>query len=419
MADDIITGLDIGSSVIRLAICKSSLDEEGKPHVQLMGAIASPSSGIHRGAISSMEDAVSSISRALERAERMTGVQINSAWVALSGQNSAIQASRGAIAVARPEAEITEDDVERVVEAAKTVAIPANYEILHVIPKSFSVDGQRGIKDPVGMSGIRLEVDAMIVEALSSHVKNLTKSIYRTGLDIDEVVFGPLATAEAILTQRQKELGVCMVNIGAATTSLAVFEEGDLLHTAVLPLGGDHVTNDIAIGLRTSIEIAERVKMAYGHAVPDVIDRKQAISLAEFGVEGAEEVKRRFIAEIIEARMEELFELVDAELRKIDRSGMLPVGAICAGGGMKLEGALEVGKRVLRLPCALGAPVQVTSVLDELYDPAFATAIGLAQWGHGIKTLSQRGFSFGNLFRFKSADKVAQKMRDWMKTFLP
>ena len=312
MADDIITGLDIGSSVIRLAICKSSLDEDGKPQVQLMGAIASPSSGIHRGAISSMEDAVSAISRALERAERMTGVQINSAWVALSGQNSAIQASRGAIAVARPEGEISEDDVERVVEAAKTVAIPANYEILHVIPKSFSVDGQRGIKDPVGMSGIRLEVDSMIVEALSSHVKNLTKSIYRTGLDIDEVVFGPLATAEAILTQRQKELGVCMVNIGAATTSLAVFEEGDLLHTAVLPLGGDHVTNDIAIGLRTSIDIAERVKMAYGHAVPDVIDRKQTISLAEFGVEAAEELKRRFIAEIIEARMEELFELVDA-----------------------------------------------------------------------------------------------------------
>ena len=419
MADDIITGLDIGSSGIRLAVCKSSLDEEGKPRVQLMGAIASPSSGIHRGAISSMEDAVSAISRALERAERMTGVQINSVWVALSGQNSAIQASRGAIAVARPESEITEDDVERVVEAAKTVAIPANYEILHVIPKSFSVDGQRGIKDPVGMSGIRLEVDAMIVEALSSHIKNLTKSIYRTGLDIDEVVFGPLATAEAVLTQRQKELGVCMVNIGGATTSLAVFEEGDLLHTAVLPLGGDHVTNDIAIGLRTSIEIAEQVKITYGHAVPDCIDRKQSISLQEFGVEGAEEVKRRFVAEIIEARMEELFELVDAELRKVDRSGMLPVGAICAGGGMKLEGALEVGKRVLRLPCALGAPVQVTSVLDELYDPAFATAIGLAQWGHGVKMLSQKGFSLGNLFRFKSADKVATKMRDWMKTFLP
>ncbi len=419
MADEIITGLDIGSSMIRIALCKSVVQDDGKPHIQLIGALSSPSLGVHRGALSSMEDAVSALSRALERAERMTGVQINSAWVALSGQQSVIQASRGAVAVTKPDGEITEDDVERAVEAAKTIAIPANYEILHVIPKSFSVDGQRGIKDPVGMSGIRLEVDAMLVEVLSAHIKNLTKSIYRTGLDIDEVVFGPLATAEAVLTQRQKELGVCMVNIGASTTSLAVFEEGDLLHTAVLPLGGDHVTNDIAIGLRTSIDIAERVKVAYGHAVPDAIDRKQSLPLQELGIDLQDDIKRRFVAEIIEARMEELFGLVDAELKKIDRSGMLPVGAICVGGGMKLEGVLEVGKRVLRLPCALGAPTVVTSVLDELYDPAFSTAIGLAQWGYNIQSLHQKGFSLGNLFRFKSADKVAQKMRDWMKTFLP
>ena len=419
MADEIITGLDIGSSMVRLAVCKSGVNEEGKPRLQLIGAIASPSSGIHRGAVSSMEDAVSAVSKALERAERMTGAPVNSSWVALSGQNIAIQESRGAVAVARPEGEITEDDVERAVEAAKTVAIPANYEILHVIPKSFSVDGQRGIKDPVGMSGIRLEVDAVIIEALSSHVKNLTKSIYRTGLDIDEVVFAPLATAEAVLTQRQKELGVCVINIGAATTSLAVFEEGDLLHTAVLPLGGDHVTNDIAIGLRTSIDVAEQVKIAYGHAVPDAIDRKQQFSLADFGMEGVEEVKRRFVAEIIEARMEELFEVVDAELRKIDRSGMLPVGAIFTGGAVKLEGVLEVGKRILRLPCAIGQPMHISSVIDEVYDPAFSTSLGLALWGHGIKTMTRRGFDFGSLFRFKSADKVAQKMRDWMKTFLP
>jgi cell division protein FtsA len=207
-----------------------------------------------------MEDAVTAISKALEKAERMTGIALNSAWVAIAGQSILVQESRGVIGVSRPQGEIAEDDVERAMEAARTVATPSNYDILHVIPKSFTVDGQRGVKDPVGMNGIRLEVDAVIIEALSSHIKNLTKSVYRTGLDIDDLVYAPLGTAEAVLSQRQRDLGVCVVNMGSATTSLAIFEEGDLLHTAVLPVGGDHVTNDIAIGLRTSIDIAEKVR---------------------------------------------------------------------------------------------------------------------------------------------------------------
>ncbi len=419
MADEIITGLDIGSSTIRVAVCKTSAGDEGQPQLQVIGAVSSPSGGMHKGAVSSMEEAVSAISKALEKAERMTGIALNTAWVAIAGQSIVIQESRGVVGVSRPQGEIEEDDVERAMEAARTVATPSNYDILHVIPKSFTVDGQRGVKDPVGMTGIRLEVDAVIIEALSSHIKNLTKSVYRTGLDIDDLVYSPLATAEAVLSQRQRELGVCVVNIGSATSSLAVFEEGDLLHTAVLPVGGDHITNDIAIGLRTSIEIAEQVKLAYGQAVPDEADRKSQFSLRDFGAEADDMIKGKFVAEIIEARMEEIFEALDAELRKVDRSGMLPVGVIFTGGTMKIPGSIEVAKRVLRLPCSLATPIHVTSVLDEAHDPAFATAIGLAVWGRGIKDLHGSKFKIGNFLKFKSIDKVTDQMKKWFKSLMP
>jgi cell division protein FtsA len=297
------------------------------------------------------------------------------------------------------------------------VATPSNYEILHVIPKSFTVDGQRGIKDPVGMNGIRLEVDALIIQTLSSHIKNMTKSVYRTGLDIEDLVFSPLATAEAILTTRQKELGVCVVDIGATSTTMAVFEEGDLLQTSVLPIGGDHVTNDIAIGLRTSLEIAENVKIALGHAVPDAVDRKGVFTLKDFGGQEEEPYKVRFLSEIIEARTEELFEAIDSELRKIDRSGMLPVGAVLAGGGAKLPGVPEVAKRVLRLPVSIGAPIGISSVIDEIHDPGFATVVGLAVWGFGIKSAKRGGFKLK--LNFKGLGKIGDQIKKWVKSIVP
>lgn len=418
MAENPIVGLDIGSSCVRVAVAEALPGEDGKARLHILGAVALPSSGVHRGTISSMEEAVSSISKALERAERMTGVALNNAWVSIAGQNILVQESRGVVGVTRQTGEIHEDDVARAMEAARTVATPSNYEILHVIPKSFTVDGQRGIKDPVGMNGIRLEVDALIIQALSSHMKNLTKSIYRTGLDIEDLVYAPLATAEAVLTQRQKELGVCVINIGAGATTLAVFEEGDLMHTAVLPIGSDRITSDIGTILRIPPEVAEKVKITYGHAVPDSVDRKVTFSLRELGADVDEEAKRRFIAEIIESRVEELFEAVDAELRKVDRSGMLPVGIVLTGGGAKMPGMVEVARRVLRLPCAVGVPVSVSSVLDEVHDPAFAGAIGLTVWGYTIRGM--RGKGFGNILRnFKSVDKVAEKIGKWLKSLVP
>lgn len=416
MAEEIITGLDIGSSSVRVVVGQVVPDEGGKPQLHITGAVCVPSEGVHKGAVSSMEDAVSSVSKALERAERMTGVAINSAWVSIAGHNIFVQESHGVIGISRPDAEIREEDVERVIEAARTVATPSNYEILHVIPKSFTVDGQHGIKDPVGMSGIRLEVDAVIIQTLSSQIKNLTKTIYRTGLDIDDLVFSPLATAEAVLTPRQKELGVCVIEIGASSTSLVVFEEGDILHTAVLPVGGDHLTNDIAIGLRTSLETAERVKIELGNAIPDDVDRKSQFSLSDFGSSEDEEIKTRFVAEIIEARIEELFENIDDELRKVDRSGMLPVGIVLTGASMHLPGIADVAKRVLRLPAAIGHPLGVSSVIDEVQDSAYATAVGLTLWGFGIRAAHGSKFDF---LKIKGVNQVADQLRKWMKSLIP
>jgi cell division protein FtsA len=415
MAEEIITGLDIGSSKIRIVVGQSVPGEDGKPQLHIIGAVEAPSSGIHKGSISSMDDAVSSISKALEKAERMTGVALNSAWVSIAGHNILVQESRGVIGAAKQDGEISEGDVERAIEAARTVATPSNYEILHVIPKSFTIDGQKGVKDPVGMNGIRMEVDAVIIQTLSSQIKNLTKSVYRTGLDIDDLVFSPLATAEAVLTNRQKELGVCVVDIGATTTTMAVFEEGDILHVAVLPIGGDHITNDIAIGLRTSLDVAEKVKLQIGHAMPDHIDRKEQYELTDFGSTEEEIFKRKFIAEIIEARTEELFEAVDDELRKIDRSGMLPVGAVLSGGTVKMEGVIDVAKRVLRLPSTMGIPVEVSSVVDEVSDPAYATSVGLAIWGYEIRSASGKRFSI----KWSGMNQVADQLRKWIKSLIP
>jgi len=417
MPDQIITGLDIGSSHIRVAVGQI-IDSDEKRETHIIGAVDVPSEGISKGAITSIEDAVSSVSGALEQAERVTGVPINNAWVGISGSHILAQESKGVVGVSRSDGEIKEEDVERTIEAARTVATPSNYEILHVLPKSFTIDGQAGIKDPVGMSGIRLEVDAEIIQGLSSQIKNITKCVYRTGLDIEDLVLSVLACAEAVLTPRQKELGVALVNIGATTTSVIVFEEGDVLHTVVIPIGGDHITSDIAIGLRTSIDVAERVKIEQGTAVTSGIHKKDELNLADFGAQDEEMVSLKYVAEIIEARVEEIFEKVDAELKKIDRSGMLPAGVVLTGGGAKLKGIVDVCKEKMRLPVSLGYSMGVTSVTDKTQDLAFSTAVGLVLWGGEI--VGQQPKAFGNILgKYKSLGKAGGQVKKWFKSLIP
>jgi len=419
MADDIITGLDIGSHAIRIAVGQIVPTTDEKEQVHIIGAVEVPSEGVNKGTITAIEDATSSTSKALEMAERLTGFPVNAAWVGISGAHIMTEESKGVVGVSRSDGEIREEDVERAIEAARTVATPTNYEILHVIPKSFTVDGQQGIKDPVGMSGIRLEVDAVIIQGLTAQIKNLTKCVYRTGLEIEDLVFSVLACAEAVVTNRQKDLGVAVVNIGASTTSIVVFEEGDVLHTSVLPVGAGHITSDIAIGLRTSIEVAEEVKMKYGTALPGDVPKKERIDLSEFGVEGDETIERRYIAEISEARAEEIYEKIDQELASIDRSGMLPAGIVLTGGGSKLTGMVDLAKKQMRLPASLGTPIGITSVVDYSDDPAFSTAIGLVQWGQSISS-ARGGGSLGKVFgKIKGVDKIGPGIVKLFKSMKP
>jgi len=409
---DLIAGLDIGSSAIRLAVGQNVGDKE---KIHIIGSAEVPAEGISKGIINSIEDAVSSISACLEKAERMVGVPIQNAWVGISGGHIISQESRGVVAVARSDGEISEDDIERSIEAARTVATPPNYEILHVIPKSFTVDGQIGIKDPLGMTGVRIEVDTQIIQGLSSQIKNLTKAVYRTGVNIEDLVLSILATSEAVLTNRQKELGVAVVNLGGSTTSLAVFEEGDILHTAVLPVGSDHITSDIAIGLRISIDTAEKIKLEYGSALTSGLNKRDEVDIGS--IEGKESnfVSKKYVAEITEARIEEIFDKVDAELKKIDKSGKLPAGIVLTGGGAKIDSLAEAAKKRLRLPATLGRPIEITSAIDKVNDPAFSTAIGLVIWGSQLA--GQRGGGvFGKIFgSLPDFGKITNKFKKLLK----
>jgi len=413
MKDTIITGLDIGSSKIRVVVGQK-IDGQG---INVVGLAEVASEGISRGVVKSVEDAVSSISRAFEKAERMTGVPIEKAFVSISGSHIKSESSKGVIAVAKADGEIGAEDVNRVIEAAQAVSTPPNCEILHVIPESFSVDSQKGIKDPVGMTGIRLEVQVQIIQGLSAHIKNLTKVVYRAGVEVEDLVVSSLASAEAVLSKRQKELGSAILNIGGTTTSLAVFEEGEVIHTAVIPIGSVHITNDIAIGLRTSIDTAEEVKIRYGTASPKGIDKKEDIDLSTITEGEVGVVSKKHVAEIIEARVEEIFKLNDDELAKIERSGKLPAGIVLCGGGALLDGLIPLARKLFKLPASVGRPRGINSAIDKLDNPSLATAVGLVLWGENISRTFGEQTSWIN--RLSVTEEISGKIKKWFRSFLP
>jgi len=400
--------LDVGSTTIRMVVGQKSRQDE---KLKIVGAIETPAQGISKGVVVSVEDAVSSISAALEKLERMVGQPIDHAWVGISGSHITAQESKGLVAVSKADGEIRPEDVERVIEAARAMATPPNYEILHVIPKSFTVDYQTGIKDPIGMTGVRLEVETQIIQGLTSQIKNLTKCIYRTGLNIDDLILSALATAESVLTSRQKELGVVVINFGGATTSIAVFEEGDVIHTAVLPVGSEYVTNDIAIGLRISIDTAEKIKIREGSCLPQNFKKHDEVRFADIGGIEDGSFSKRQVAEIVEARVEEIMEWVDKELKRVGRSGMLPAGAVITGNGAKLDGVIEVAKKSLRLPASLGYPQELISSLDKVSDLSFTTAVGLVLWGSQSQSNKRRGLP--------GVDTIPRKIKDLIKSLLP
>ncbi len=417
MKDNIIAGLDIGSTAIRLVIGQKIPGVAGD-ELQIIGAVSVPTAGVSRGIVNSIEETTSSISACLEKAERLVGVPISRVWVSINDPHIKCERSRGVVAVGRSDGEINENDVTRAIEAARALAVPVNYEILHVIPVKFSVDNQADVKDPIGMNGIRLEVETLIVQGLSTQIKNLTKAIYRTGLEIEDLVLAPLAASEAVLSSKQKELGAALINLGSSTTSLAVYEERNLIHTAILPIGAEHITADIAIGLRCPINLAERIKHDYGSSVPEDFSKKDEIDVSELVKE--EEVNddislisRKYVSEIINARVEEIFEKVDNEFKRIDRSGMLPAGVIFVGGGACLDGLVESAKKKLRLPAAVGQAKNINVVIDKVRNPEFLTALGLVIWG------SHSELEGNQNIRFKKLGGLFEKTKGLFSKIMP
>ncbi|MBU0727468.1 cell division protein FtsA [Patescibacteria group bacterium] len=407
--EQIIASLDVGSSKIRTVI---ALIEEEKKMPNIIGVGVAPSTGMRKGNIIDVDEAISNISAALEDAERMSGAPIHHVFVGISGNHVESFDSKGVIAISHAGSEIIEDDINRVLEAAQAVNMPSNRKILRIIPKSFSVDDQKGIKNPIGMIGVRLEVDAHIITGQSTIVKNVEKAVHQAGVDIDDMVPASLASSEAVLSRRQKELGVVVIDVGCGSTSISVFEEGATLHTASLPVGGESVTNDVAIGLRTSIDTAEKIKIEYGNTSPDEVNDRETIDLSLISKIDNQKVSKKHLAEIIQARYHEIFVMVKDELRSIGRDGMLPSGAILTGAGVKMPGCLDLAREVLGLPVQIGFPTEVEGVVDKIDDPAYATAIGLVVWGSKYE---------GRSYSMSSIDlkKFASNVKGWFKNLLP
>lgn len=403
--DNIIVGLDVGTTKVAVTVAQAV---EGL--IKIIGFSKTPNAGMRKGSVVDVEDTVSAISLALEEAERMAGANITSAYVSLGGNNITSTLSKGVVAVSRADGEITRSDVQRVIEASKTVALPPNKEIIHCIPKSFSVDGQKGILDPTGMSGIRLEAETIIIGGATSAVSNLTKCLHQAGVNIDGLVFNSLASSRALLNKRQKEMGVLLVDIGGGTTSIAVFEEGELSHAAVIPVGSMHITNDIAIGLRTSLELAEKIKIGYGSAIPETISEQEKINMSTLDPQDTQRIERRYLAEIIHARTMEILNLIREELKKIGKDGLLPAGAVLTGGGSKMEDLVELAKEELRLPVEIGSPiVEIDGLVDKMADGVYSTSVGLILYGLENPTQTVR----------LNGDKIVDKARSFLKQFLP
>jgi len=408
--EQVIASLDVGSSKIRTVI---ALVQEDQKMPNIIGVGVAPSTGMRKGNIIDVDEVISNISAALEDAERMSGAPIHHVFVGINGNHVESFDSKGVIAISHAGSEIIEDDVNRVLEAAQAVNMPSNRRILRIIPKSFSVDEQHGIKNPVGMIGVRLEVDAHIITGQATIVKNVEKAVHQSGVDIDDIVPSSLASAEAVLSRRQKELGVVVIDVGCGSTSVSVFEEGATLHTASLPVGGESVTNDVAIGLRTSIDTAEKIKIEYGATAPEEISDRETIDLSLISKIDNQKVSKKHLAEIIQARYHEIFVMIKDELRAIGRDGMLPAGAILTGAGVKMPGCLDLAREVLGLPVQIGFPTEVNGVVDKIDDPAYASAIGLVVWGSKYEGRSYGGFSAPDFGKFFSTAK------SWLKNLLP
>jgi cell division protein FtsA len=383
---NLIVGLDIGTSKV-VAIVGELTTEGG---IDIIGIGSHPSHGLKKGVVVNIEATVQSIQRAIEEAELMAGCQIHSVYTGIAGSHIRSLNSHGIVAIR--EHEVTQADVDRVIDAAKAVPISADQKILHILPQQFIIDTQDSIREPIGMSGVRLEAKVHIVTGSVSAAQNIIKCIRRCGLEVDDIILQQLASSYSVLTDDEKELGVCIVDIGGGTTDIGVFTNGSIRHTAVIPIAGDQVTNDIAVALRTSSQIAEDIKLKYACAVSALVDPQEVFEVpGSAGERSARKLSRAALAEVVEPRYEELLMLVQAELRRQGLEEALGSGIVVTGGSSKVEGMIELAEEVFRMPVRLGYPRYVTGLTDVTKNPIYATGVGLLLYGREQQTVRHSG----------------------------
>ncbi len=407
---NVLAGLDIGTTKIVALIAEP--EDDGS--LRVIGVGKSPSLGLRRGVVVNLEKTIRSIEDALDAAERQAGLEIGSVFAGIAGDHIRSINSRGVIAVSRKGNEITQADVDRVIEAARAIALPMDREIIHVLPQEFIVDDQPGIKDPVGMAGVRLEGEIHIITGAVTSAQNIYKSVQRAGVEVSDLVLQPLATSYAVLSEDEKELGVAVLDLGGGTADLAVFYDGSIRHTAVIGLGGENVTNDVAIGLRTPRDQAERIKIEHGVSLQAMVEADEIIEVPGVGGRDPREVSRDVLAAIIEPRMEEIFALTLREIQRSEYMDLLTTGLVLTGGGAMLDGAVELAEQVFDMPVKLGLPSGIEGLSEEVATPMFATAVGLLQYA--VKEGQGRGRGFrstgGGLF-----ESVLARMRRWIDEF--
>ncbi len=377
MQERVIVGIDVGTT--KICVLVGELDRDGK--LNIVGVGTCPSQGLRRGVVVNIEETVTSIAAALDRAERLSGKKIVSAYVGITGSHIDSENSKGFVAISPSHRDIEQNDISRAFEVAQAIAIPANREIIHVIPRGYVVDGQEDIKNPIGMSGFRLEVETHIITGAVSAIHNLIKCVHKAHVEIEDLVLEPLASGEAVLADGETDLGVVLVDIGGGTTDIAVYTDGAIWQTVVLPIGGNQITNDIAIGLRLPFGVAEELKVTYGHCDPSLIDEDDMIDLGQFMPDCNDLVPRKLLAEIIQARVEELCSMVHEEVKKSGYDGLLPAGIVLTGGTAELPGIDELAGQILDLPTRIGSPLGLHGLADSISRPAYATAVGLLLWG--------------------------------------
>lgn len=380
----LIVGLDIGTSKV-LAIV-GEVNAEGE--VEIIGYGHHPATGMRKGVVANIEETVTAIQRAVEEAELMAGCQIYSVYAGIAGAHINSFNSHGVVAVR--DGEVDEGDVERVIESAKAVAIPNDQTILHVLPQEFIIDGQEGIRQPIGMNGIRLEANLHMVTASQSSAKNIEKCIRRCGLEVDDIILEQLASCESVLTDDEKELGVCLVDIGGGTTDIAVYSEGAVRHTAVIPVAGDQITNDIAIAVRTPMQSAEDIKKRYACALRQLAPADESIEVQSVGDRPTRKLSKQSLADVVEPRVEELFELIRTDLRRNGYEHLIRSGIVLTGGSSKMDGMIELAEEIFHVPVRLGMPKYLGGLSEVVKNPIYSTGVGLVQFGHVNQSLSKQ-----------------------------